>query len=763
MNHHHPSLSLAWNRTLCIMLGCFATLTQVVLFHELLIVLSGNELTLGLLLSGWLLGVSLGSYIPNYLSIDRSSHGWLRGALLLVPLALWFSVLWIRFAPLILSIPITDKPSPVFMAVIALTAIIPAGTIFGLAFPLMSLSFKTDRSTKSTSAAWIGTVFSFESMGSVGAGILITLKILIVIQPLLLAAIMLSLITFTFWLIESGWKQRGAWIAIFLVSILLIATGQPNKWQDWSNHSRWEYAHPGYKLVHSLDTPYQYLEIGERDQQYSVIGNGTPLFSFPDLYQAPQWAHMSLSQSPQPESILLLGGGGNDLNHSLIEHKPTTLVCGEMDPGIIDLLEDIQPTQDINENKVFRQVVTDPRRLLYEMDERFSTIIVNQPDPSNGLLNRLYTRDFFQLALSKLAPDGVFVITTKGTPNYQSGDVGFYNGTLYWTMRDVFENVIVVPGIDCWFFASPSRTLLSDPDLLAKRYERTGVEILGFSPDYYSLYYDPQRIARVNRELNDGQYYPRNTDNRPLCYLYDLIVWGKQYGNLKRLDIERIASNQWMIYITGIMVLLILLMLHWIIAWMIGGKLSHCGAPLTILFGTGLTSMGTEIAIMLFFQSKVGCLYQQVGLFFGTFMLGLALGGSIGVRMVNRGHHNITQRLLRIDALYTLVLMITIGGLGMLSSPFIHPMLVECLLLAGLLLVAVFSGMIFPIAAQALESGNAKTTQLAARAVASDNIGGAIGALISGTLLIPILGITGTLLLFVILKSVNLIVAYRLS
>ncbi len=733
------------------------------MFHELLIVLSGNELTLGLLLSGWLLGISLGSYIPGFLSIERNSHSWLRGALFLVPLALWFSVLWIRFAPLILSIPISDKPSPFFMPVIALTAIIPGGMIFGLAFPLMSLSFKTNRAVESTSAAWIGTVFSFESLGSVTAGVLITFKILIVIQPLLLAVIMLAMTSFVFLLIETGWKQRSAWMALFLLSILLIGLGQPRQWQDWSNRSRWRYAHPGYNLVQSLNTPYQYLEAGERDQQYSVFGNGTPLFSFPDRYQAAQWAHMSLSQSPQPKSILLLGSGGNELNHSLIEHEPQTLIYGEMDPGIIDLLKDIQPTQIADENNVFQQNITDPRRLLHDMDQRLTTIIINQPNPSNGLLNRLYTKEFFQQALSKLAPDGVFVISTKGTPNYEFGDVGFYNGTLYWTLRDVFQNVLVAPGIDWWFFASPSRDLLSDPDLLSDLYEQTGLNIPGFSPDYYSLYYEPERIARVNQGLKNTQYLPRNTDNRPLCYLYDLVVWGKQYGYIKWFNIEDIASNQGMIYMAGFTVLLLILMLHWIMAWMIGGNLANTGAPLTILFGTGLTSMGAEIAILLFFQSKVGCLYQQVGLFFGTFMLGLALGGSLGVRMVKRRYHNITRHLLRIDALYTLVLILIMIGLGILSSPFIHPVIIECLLLAGLLLVAVFSGMIFPLAAQALELHKTKTTQLAAWAVASDNTGGAIGALLTGTLLIPILGVMGTLMLFVIMKSANLMVAYRTS
>ncbi|NPU98780.1 MAG: hypothetical protein HPY51_16415, partial [Candidatus Omnitrophica bacterium] len=44
--------------------GCLATLTQVILFRELMVILEGNELVLSLLLVWWLGGITIGALVP---------------------------------------------------------------------------------------------------------------------------------------------------------------------------------------------------------------------------------------------------------------------------------------------------------------------------------------------------------------------------------------------------------------------------------------------------------------------------------------------------------------------------------------------------------------------------------------------------------------------------------------------------------------------------------------------------------------------------
>jgi len=86
--------------------GFAATVAQIIFLRELLVIFYGNELSTGLIFSGWMLWTGLGSALSGKWSTRVSSYGPVLGLLLAVFAALLpVSVLIIRASGIIWGLP----------------------------------------------------------------------------------------------------------------------------------------------------------------------------------------------------------------------------------------------------------------------------------------------------------------------------------------------------------------------------------------------------------------------------------------------------------------------------------------------------------------------------------------------------------------------------------------------------------------------------------------------------------------------------------
>ncbi len=412
---------------------------------------------------------------------------------------------------------------------------------------------------------------------------------------------------------------------------------------------------------------------------------------------------------------------------------------------------------------VVEYVNTDPRRYLSELGEKesFDVIAVNQPDPSNGLLNRFYTYEFYSLVAKRLSEKGIFVITATGTPNYEFGDISVYCGTLYQTLQNVFPTVIAVPGTQWWFYASTARDLQINPEELARQFRANEISCPMFSPEFYSLYFDVQRIEQLQSILNEKTNLPVNSDERPLCYLYDLLLWSKQYGYFKWLPVESLARSPLVLFgFVGGFAFLFYAFLAGTVRFLLPYSLKPAFAPLMILMMTGLASIGTEIAVLFFFQSRVGYLYQHVGLFLGFFMFGLALGSSLGTRLIHYPGRKVGEWIKKIEILLLIGLLCTPAVFQWID--FWNPTVVwtELILLIWIVILSFCMGCLFPLVSRATELCGRELTMISGWVDMTDCLGGALGALLFGSLLLPLIGLTNVCMILLGIKCLNFIVAY---
>src|SRR5208283_5974770 len=112
----------------------------------------------------------------------------------------------------------------------------------------------------------------------------------------------------------------------------------------------------------------------------------------------------------------------------------------------------------------------DGRRFLKTTADSFDVIIVNLPDPHTAQLNRFYTEEFYREAAAKLRPGGIVSFQVTSSENYISQELADFLRCLLRTLRQVFPEVIAIPGETVHFFAATRRgTLTIDAQVLLRR------------------------------------------------------------------------------------------------------------------------------------------------------------------------------------------------------------------------------------------------------------------------------------------------------
>jgi spermidine synthase len=191
------------------------------------------------------------------------------------------------------------------------------------------------------------------------------------------------------------------------------------------------------------------------------------------------------------------------------------------------------------------------------------------------------------------------------------------------------------------------------------------------------------------------------------------------------------------------------------------------GAAL-ILFASGFAGSALELVLLLAFQILCGSVYHQVGIIVTIFMAGLALGALLANRSRRRkealtGESKIDQSLLTPAATSSkdcsrrslAVLAFAIAGYAILL-PFLLPWLnqmggmtvslfaIKTVIALLTLILAGLVGAQFPLANRLEFDGSVSG---ASRLYTADFMGAFLGALLAGTLLIPLIGVTGVCLL----------------
>jgi spermidine synthase len=169
--------------------------------------------------------------------------------------------------------------------------------------------------------------------------------------------------------------------------------------------------------------------------------------------------HPAMTMSPSRRNVLILGGGDGFAVREVLKYQDVkTVDLVELDPKIITIAKR-KPISILNKRSLY-----DKRVKIHQMDARkflpltskpnskfYNVIIVDFPDPSDKVLSKLYTKEFFLRVVNSLAPDGVIVIQSNSTED---------TPRVYWSIYHTLKSVgmytksysVYVPSFGDWGF-----------------------------------------------------------------------------------------------------------------------------------------------------------------------------------------------------------------------------------------------------------------------------------------------------------------------
>jgi spermidine synthase len=687
-------------------LGFISIPAQIYLLREFLSLFQGNELVLGIALANWMLLTGFGAWLGRYSVRIKDKDGFIL-----------FLLILLSALPLLTILKLDVWRAVVFPygTMVSLRGIFYSSLLLQTILCMMNGFLFTSLSSllpARTGGNSPGTAYAVESFGSMVAGLLVNFYLLWAVGTyealkVLSAFCVVVVILFAF-------SLRRLFIRIFIpvLSIgILIAL-----WYFPFNELTLALLYPGQRILTDRETPYGRVIVTEQGGQKNFFENGQLLFSSGNVMRDEESVHPGMAQHPSPQNVLLISGGLGRAVDEIMKYHPRLIDYVELNPALTIVERALGVLPAFPQLNVINE---DARRFIRHTENMYDVALISLPEPSSLQVNRYYTDEFFRNLKRKMAPGAVMVTSLPTGSDYVSEEAGRLNACLYNTLKLHFDHVLIFPAGRNFFIASDDTLSLRITEIL----ERKGIENV-----YVNRYYlDEDQLAARSRFILSrlGTNRDINRDFRPLAYFYQQSYWLSYF-------------RQNYILVAGIV------MFVTVLAFL---ALNSVNAG---LFSGGFTASSIEMLLLLTFQIAFGYVYQSLGMIIMIFMLGLTAGAAMRRTLFpHTGNRHFLMLQLCLAAFAALILVVIS----------LIPVLIrfETLLYILFLLMAFGAsflvGLEFSVAAFISKGSNEK---IAARNYSVELYGSALGALLTGVILVPLAGMTLTL---VILAALNTLTA----
>jgi len=818
---------------LCIAaIGCYATIAQVMLIREFLNIFYGNELCLSIVFGAWFLGIATGAFAGAKIEYTfKHAFTVFVITLMVMCFVLPVQIVFVRGTRGLLSVGIGEYISLLPLLLTSIGLILPFSFIVGFIFPFSS---KVILGATRDAAVDIGVVYIIESMGSLFGGLVFSFFLVSRFHPfkiitLLNVGLFFLLIFLLFYFHRKGQvysreeenkktKRVLGFLSIGMALVMIVVwfSPIPDSVETLSAKMRWNTLNPHIELMTSADSKYQHIDIGRQAEQYNIYLNGQYASAFPNEYEYAQIAHLVMTQHPSPKHVLLIGSGLGGLVSEMLLHPIETLDYVELDQNLLQISSKYLSPSD-------RQALSDSRVTIIHQDGRYyvkntpkrqhyDIILVNTPDPATAFLNRFYTLEFFKGAQKILKSDGVFIASVSSAVTYIGKEVGSYTGSLYRTLHEAFQDVLVTPGqVNFYFACNKDSIVILDIDTLMGRYRKSQVKSDYFSEHLFYTLLQPEQVKFIENQLNQRKDLLVNTDTRPVTYFLNLVLWdslagGRLHGlfhGLKDVGLKSFLIPI-VIALAGRIIYVIFRQIklrrkgekHGIISQYQrenrddvplsppyeGGyegevkkfkkTYPNINQPesveefnpyytkqlktncLIALATTGFTGIALEIVLLYAFQNIYGYIYERMGVIVAVFMVGLAFGGYITNRIIQKNNFqwiNVLMVFEGVIGFYALILPFMIHALSSYSIA------AEIGLTCFIGIAGILTGLEFPLVNKLFMQSSEDLAVSAGATNSADHIGAFLGAILTGVIFLPLLGVFGTCLILATLNLSSLI------
>lgn len=743
-------------------MGFSGLVAEILLLRELLVVFSGNEFCIGIILSNWLILEALGCFfVGRAAEKSKNKIETFTAITVLFSLSLILAIFLTRILKGMLGISIGESIGFLPMFYSSFLILLPVSIFHGALFPfscqIYALFSKQDASS-------IGTVYVYETAGTIIGGIVCT-YLLIPLLNSFQASSGLALLNLTicfvllwpYW--QTGRSQKAILVTlgVFIFFSWCLVFSWTDKLHNYSITAQWK----NQNIVHYQNSRYGNICVVENQGQYIFFQDGIPniMTPIPDIPFIEEFVHLPLLAHPEPIKLLILSGGvGGVINEALKHPSVAAIEYAELDPLLLDVLRKFPTPLTEAELKARRVKIKhmDGRLLLKTTQDKYDLILLGILEPSSLQTNRFFTREFFALAKQRLNDRGILVIGSPGALTYQSEALKNLTSCIYHTLKRAFTHIRVLPGDGTNLYLasdSPGVTTIDRMQIIERLNQRE-INAETLVPWHIEKKLHPGWQSWFSSQLEGGTR-KINSDFKPVGLFFSIAHWNTLFSPSLRFffkQLERI--NLWMVAIPVAIFLLFYLLFRTqnILP-------NQASIPLAIIT-TGFAGMIFDLMLIFTFQSIYGYVFAWIGVLVTAFMAGAACGAML-----------ITMVLARLKDCFRLFMKLEIAiicfALGCpftlhaahqhLGNPdvfFISKILFLVLSFTG----GFLTGSQFHLANAIYLVNSDRLSRTAGLLYASDLLGGWIGGIVSAVVLLPVLGLTGTGITVGLFKLATLII-----
>jgi len=679
---------------LFILLGFISMVSQLVLLREFVKTYHGNELIIGIFIAIWMVLTSLGAWAGAAYRKRVRETVIFRGIIILSVIPLIIYVLLIIITRLVL---LPGYEPGMFTSVCHMVLLtIPFTLGSGFLFSYLSRSIRKQK----VDAGF----YMLDSLGSLAGGGVFGLVLVFFLDNIQVLAF-LFLFTGIMVVVLFGYPQRKAEKGFLLLAgILVCGLMMVPRVRFGLEGLRYK----GEAIVESMDTPFGNLSFTRQEGQVTGYLDRFPVLQSYDLARAEETVHYPALQHPDPDSFLLIGGGFSGTAAEVAKYDPDVFDYCEVNPWIHRLGKKHLSPPGMD---AFRFIEMDGRSWLMRTGkDQYDVIIADVGDPLTLGWNRYYTREFYQLVRSRLSPGGVFGMYLSAAGSYVNVEGSQLLASAYHTLSQVFPQVTVVPGYATYFLASRDTLSLDFPALL----ERNPVPTTYVHPDYL----DAGRLDFDRDQLMERFSSEEGTINRdlwPRLFYMNISGWISRTGG--KLGAAGILS---------VLLFILLLFLY--------PRLK------TGMYVAGFTGAGIQIILIMVMQSLYGFAYMVAPLLITIFMGGLVAGT---ITWKHIWHQPSTSAY---TALLWIMAVLAAAGVILLKTEQLFTHRITGQVVIGLLnfLPGVIVGSVYGLSLALSErEGSSGIGKL----YSADLAGAALGTFIPPVFILPLLGVSNTLVL----------------
>ncbi|WP_261301796.1 fused MFS/spermidine synthase [Paenibacillus andongensis] len=208
------------------------------------------------------------------------------------------------------------------------------------------------------------------------------------------------------------------------------------------------------KIIYKGKSRFQNIVLLEAKDVRMYLDKQLQFSSLDERFYHEALVHPAMTMSTGRRHVLILGGGDGFAVREVLKYKDVkTVDLVELDPKIIKIAKR-KPISTLNHRSLF-----DKRVKIHQMDAKlffptsksYQVIIVDFPDPSDKVISKLYTKEFFQRVVKSLAPGGMIVIQSNSTEDMPR---------VYWSIHHTLRSIgmktksyfVYVPSFGDWGF-----------------------------------------------------------------------------------------------------------------------------------------------------------------------------------------------------------------------------------------------------------------------------------------------------------------------